>query len=76
MLAEMLSVSAEDIAFLRNTSDGFAAVAGGIDWSADDNIVSFEKEFPANFYPWRRVRDKFGVEIAAMSRTRRTNRYG
>jgi selenocysteine lyase/cysteine desulfurase len=25
--------------------------------------VSFENEFPANFYPWRRIRDRFGVEL-------------
>jgi selenocysteine lyase/cysteine desulfurase len=59
----MLNVRAEQIAFTRNTSDGFATVANGLTWEKDDNIVSFEKEFPANFYPWRRVRDKFGVEL-------------
>jgi len=63
LLAEMLNVSAENIAFMRNTSDGFASVAGGLEWKKGDNIVSFEAEFPANFYPWRRVRDQFGVEL-------------
>jgi selenocysteine lyase/cysteine desulfurase len=63
MTAEMLHVKSEQIAFMRNTSDGFAAVACGLDWSGDDNIVSFEREFPANFYPWRMVRDRYGVEL-------------
>ncbi|MCW5961500.1 MAG: aminotransferase class V-fold PLP-dependent enzyme [Pyrinomonadaceae bacterium] len=63
IIAEMLKVDPENIAFMRNTSDGFASVADGIQWRQGDNIVSFEKEFPANFYPWRRVRDKFGVEL-------------
>lgn len=62
-IAGMLKVRPETIGFLRNTSDGFASVAGGIDWTPDDNIVSFANEFPANFYPWRRIRDKFGVEL-------------
>jgi selenocysteine lyase/cysteine desulfurase len=62
-IAQMLGVRADQIAFTRNTSDGFAAIANGISWQSDDNIVSFEKEFPANFYPWRRIRDKFGVEL-------------
>ncbi len=62
-IAQMLNVEKESVAFTRNTSDGFAAIAAGIDWSADDNIVSFAKEFPANFYPWRRVRDKYGVDL-------------
>lgn len=63
LIAEMLHVRAEQIAFMRNTSDGFASIAGGLDWKNGDNIVSFANEFPANFYPWRRVRDEFGVEL-------------
>lgn len=63
LVAKMLKVKNEDVAFLRNTSDGFSCVANGLDWAEGDNIVSFEKEFPANFYPWRNVRDTFGVEL-------------
>lgn len=63
LAAGMLGVQAEQIAFMRNTSDGFAAVANGLTWKPGDNIVSFEREFPANFYPWRMVRDRFGVEL-------------
>ncbi len=63
LLAEMLHVRAEQIAFLRNTSDGFSTVANGLKWRKGDNIVSFAKEFPSNFYPWRRVRDAFDVEL-------------
>lgn len=63
IIAEMLNVRAEQIAFLRNTSDGFASVANGLKWAKGDNIVSFEREFPANFYAWRRIRDAFAVEL-------------
>jgi len=63
LVAQMINVRPEQVAFTRNTSDGFAAIANGINWQQGDNIVSFAREFPANFYPWRRVRDKFGVEL-------------
>lgn len=63
LAAGMLGVQPEQIAFMRNTSDGFAAAANGLTWKQGDNIVSFEREFPANFYPWRMVRDRFGVEL-------------
>ena len=63
LIAGMLKVRPEQVAFMRNTSDGFATVAAGLPWRAGDNIVSFEREFPANFYPWRRIRDRFGVEL-------------
>lgn len=63
IVAAMLQVKPEQIAFVRNTSDGFSTVANGLKWNAGDNIVSFEREFPANFYAWRRIRDAFGVEL-------------
>ena len=63
LVASMLNVRDDQVAFTRNTSDGFASVAGGIDWAEGDNIVSFAGEFPANFYPWRRIRDRFSVEL-------------
>lgn len=62
-VAKMLKVKPEQIAFMRNTSDGLATVANGLKWKKGDNIVTFAKEFPANFYAWRRVRDAFGVEL-------------
>jgi selenocysteine lyase/cysteine desulfurase len=61
--AEMLNVRPEQIAFMRNTSDGFATVANGLTWHAGENIVSFEREFPANYYAWRRIRDEFNVDL-------------
>ncbi|MBL8181353.1 MAG: aminotransferase class V-fold PLP-dependent enzyme [Blastocatellia bacterium] len=63
LLAAMLSVRDEQVAFVRNTSDGFSTIANGLTWNPGDNIVSFAGEFPANFYPWRRIRDEFGVEL-------------
>ncbi len=63
LIAQMLGVTDDQIAFMRNTSDGFATIANGLEWTEGDNIVTFEHEFPANFYAWRRIRDKYGVEL-------------
>lgn len=63
LVADMLRVRSDQVAFVRNTSDGFASIANGLSWRTGDNIVSFEREFPANFYPWRRIRDEYGVEL-------------
>jgi selenocysteine lyase/cysteine desulfurase len=63
LVASLLGVEASGIGFTRNTSDGLCAVATGIDWDAGDNIVSFENEFPANYYPWKKLRDEEGVEL-------------
>ncbi len=63
LLAGMLNVRPDQVAFMRNTSDGFATIANGLTWRQGDNIVSFANEFPANYYAWKRIRDEFGVEL-------------
>lgn len=63
LLANLLSARPEQIAFMRNTSDSLATVANGFNWRAGDNLVTFRKEFPANIYPWLRLRHGFGVEV-------------
>jgi cysteine desulfurase/selenocysteine lyase len=63
LVAEMLGASPEQVAFMRNTSDGLSTVANGLDWRPGDNLVTFRHEFPSNLYPWLRVRDALGVEV-------------
>ncbi len=63
LLAGMLGARPEQIAFMRNTSDGLSTVANGLDWRAGDNLVTFSNEFPSNIYPWLRARNAFGVEV-------------
>ena len=60
--ARLVNGTAEEIAIVKNTSEGIATVALGLDWRAGDKIVAFEEEFPANQYPWRRLEPK-GVRI-------------
>jgi len=62
LAAEMIGARTEQIAFMRNTSDGLSTVANGLSWSPGDNVVTFGKEFPSNIYPWLRLRTAFGVE--------------
>ena len=63
LLSEMLGAHPDQVAFLRNTSDGLSTVANGLDWQPGDNLVTFRNEFPSNIYPWLRVRNAFGVEV-------------
>jgi selenocysteine lyase/cysteine desulfurase len=63
LLAGLLGARAEQVAFVRNTSDGLSTVANGLDWQPGDNLVTFSREFPSNIYPWLRLRDAFGVEV-------------
>jgi cysteine desulfurase/selenocysteine lyase len=63
LLATMLGARPEQVAFMRNTSDGLSTVANGLRWQPGDNLVTFRNEFPSNIYPWLRLCDAFGVEV-------------
>src|SRR5215204_315396 len=63
LLANLLGARAEQIAFMRNTSDALSTVANGLNWHSGDNIVTFSREFPSNIYPWLRLREAFGVDV-------------
>ena len=60
--------SPEEIALVKNTSEGIATIAMGLDWRPGDRIVAFTEEFPANQYPWQRLESK-GVTIQWLSVT-------
>lgn len=64
--ATMINASPGEIALVKNTSEGIATVATGLDWQRGDIVVIFDEEFPANLYPWQRL-DAKGVEIRRLS---------
>ncbi len=60
--ASLIGAGKHEIAVVKNTSEGLATVANGIDWKPGDKIVGFEEEFPANYFPWKRL-ERRGVNI-------------
>ena len=64
--AGMVNAHRDEIAIVKNTSEGIATVALGLDWHSGDRLVAFEEEFPANQYPWRML-EKKGVGITWLS---------
>ena len=63
LAAGMIGARPEQIAFMRNTSDGLSTVANGLRWKPGENVVTFRREFPSNIYPWLRLRKAYGVEV-------------
>lgn len=60
--ARFLNAGPEEIAFLKNTSEGLCFVANGLNWNTGDNVVTTGVEFPANIYPWLNLRAR-GVSV-------------
>ena len=64
--ARLIGAERSEIALVKNTSEGIATVAMGLDWKPGDRMVGFREEFPANYYPWKRLEEK-GVEVTWLS---------
>ncbi len=50
--AALINGHRDEIAFVKNTSEGISIVANGIDWQWGNRIVTTAVEYPANIYPW------------------------
>ncbi|HNU73138.1 MAG TPA: aminotransferase class V-fold PLP-dependent enzyme [Thermodesulfobacteriota bacterium] len=49
----LMKTSASNISFVKNTSEGMNLIASGYPFSPGDEIVVFEHEYPAVYYPWK-----------------------
>jgi selenocysteine lyase/cysteine desulfurase len=65
----LLNAGRSEIALVKNTSEGIATVALGLDWKPGDRMVGFREEFPANYFPWKRLEEEKGVAITWLSVT-------
>jgi cysteine desulfurase/selenocysteine lyase len=64
--ARLIGAGRNEIAIVKNTSEGIATVAGGLDWRPGDKVVAFREEFPANYFPWKKL-EETGVRVEWLS---------
>ena len=63
--AELIAAHPDEIAFVKNTSEGLGIVAAGLDWRRGDVVVTCDLEYPSNVYPWWGLRER-GVETVML----------
>ena len=61
LAAALIQASPEEVAFVKNTSEGIAFVANGLAWRPGDEVISTAVEYPANVYPWMDLQKRCGV---------------
>lgn len=64
--ATLIGAKADEIAFVKNTSEGISLIAHGLDWRSGDNVIALDGEYPSNVYPWWSLR-RLGVETRMVS---------
>jgi len=50
--ARLIGAQPNEIAILKNTSEGLSFVAEGFRWQRGDNVITTALEFPSNYTPW------------------------
>ena len=62
-MAELIGAAGhDDIALLKNTSEGLSVAAWGVGWREGDNVVLGRQEFPSNRIVWQAL-ERLGVEV-------------
>lgn len=62
---ELLGCRSGEIALLGPTALGLNLVANGLDWRDGDEVVYYPDDYPANVYPWTKLRIR-GVKPVAL----------
>ena len=68
LVAQLLSVTPGEIALTVNTGFGLAVVARALSLRPGDVVLVSDREFPANVYPWMRLRES-GVTMELVPTT-------
>lgn len=63
LCASFINAHRDEIAFVKNTSEGLSIVANGVDWRPGDVIVTTGIEYPANIYPWMEISRARGAKL-------------
>ncbi|MGH7524362.1 MAG: aminotransferase class V-fold PLP-dependent enzyme [Gemmatimonadales bacterium] len=62
MSGRLINADEDEIALMPNTTTGLNIAARALPLTAGDVVLTFDKEFPANIYPWMRLADR-GVTL-------------
>ena len=63
--AQLLGTSPDNLAFVKNTTEGIGLIASGYRFAPGDQVISYVHEYPANHYPWK-LQERRGVELVLL----------
>lgn len=60
--ARLMGAAKYEVAFIKNTTEGLAFAAGGLDWKPGDRVVVPDAEYPSAIFPFVALEER-GVEV-------------
>lgn len=68
-LARFLGADSNQLAFFQTTASALSQAAFGIPLKKDDEILTWDQEYPSNFYPWRLAAERSGAKVIQLKST-------
>lgn len=65
-VGRFLRTSPNNISYVHNTAEALCMIANGYPFSAGDEVISYQHEYPSNHYPWV-LQKKRGVELTLLA---------
>lgn len=62
-LAQLIGAKPEEIAFFQTAASALSQAAMGIPLKADDEIITWDQEYPSNYYPWLRAAERAQAKL-------------
>lgn len=69
LLGRLINGHPDEIAFVKNTSEGVSLIANGLRLGRGDVVLVAEPEFPSNVYPWLAL-ERRGVRVKWLAEDR------
>jgi selenocysteine lyase/cysteine desulfurase len=66
-VAKLIGGGAEEVALTTGASGGLAAVAAGLDWKPEDQVLIARGEFPAHFTTWMPMEQAGRLRVKAVA---------
>ena len=67
LFARLVRAHDDEIATVKNVSEGINLIAGSLAWERGDNVVVCQElEHPSNVFPWHNQARRLGVEVRAV----------
>ncbi|WP_435078026.1 aminotransferase class V-fold PLP-dependent enzyme [Halococcus sp. AFM35] len=65
-VADFLGADTDEIALTNSTADGINRIATALPWQEGDVVVRTDCEHSAGILPWKRLRDRHGIEVRVL----------
>jgi cysteine desulfurase/selenocysteine lyase len=63
MISGFINAEPEEVSFFQTTASALSQAAFGISLNEGDEILTWDQEYPSNFYPWRIAAEKSGAKL-------------